>query len=237
MSGVDPLDALGRELSSALRRELPRLRRRRRVTVAATVLALAAAVPATGAVTDWAGLAGGETPVPTQVPPGLRLQLAGAADEGGRWRLEVYRAALGGGGVGLCVFLSRETGGTGRCTAEGSLGSLVDAGDDPQVRVGGGIVRGPVARVELAVARQDARPGRVVAVTPARAPAAELSARNLPGDLRSYAVVLDREERGVQGVRAVDLAGRTIATSGRAAPAAPRTPSRPSPVLLEEPTP
>lgn len=234
----DPLDRVGTELSEALRRELPRVRRRRRVAAVASLLAAAVAVPATGAVTNWAGLAGGETPLPTQVPGELRLQLAGARDEAGPWRLDVYRAALGGtrGRIGVCVFVSRETGGGGRCVATADVGPLVDAGLDQQARVAGGIVRSAVDRVEVTIDRYEGGRSRVVALTPKDAPEGELARRALPAGLGSYAVVLDRDEGSVAGVRALAADGRTVATAGRPA-AGNQAITTPSPALLEDQTP
>lgn len=235
----DPLERAGRELGAALQRELPRLRRRRRVTVLASLITVAIAVPATGAATNWAGLAGGETPLPTQVPDVLRLRLAGARDASGPWRLEVYRAALGGtsGRVGVCVFLSRETGGSGRCVATENVGPLVDAGLDPQVRVAGGIVRSEVDRVEVSIDRNGGGRSRTVALRPKGAPADELARRDLPAGLRSYAVVLAPDEAAVAGVRALDARGRTVVTTGRPAPENPAATATPSPALLEAPSP
>lgn len=234
----DPLDRVGAELGAALRRELPRVRRRR-AAVTAGVLAVVVAVPAAGAVTGWAGLAGGETPLPTQVPDGLRLQLAGARDEQGPWRLEVYRAALAGtsGRIGVCVFVSRDWGGAGRCVSGADLGALTDAGPDAQSRVGGGIVRADVDRVEVTIDRFDGSSSRVVALTPTPAPAETLKRRGLPTGLGSYAVVLSRDEYTVAGVRALSGDGRTLAVSGSPAPAAPALQPRPSPALAEDPTP
>ena len=239
MSDFAPLDELGRALAAALERDAPRIRRRRRVVAAAVALSVAVAIPAAGAVSGWAGLAGGETPLPTQVPDGLRVGLAGASDARGPWRLEAYRAALAGSGgrVGTCVFATRTSGGTGRCLARGAMGLLVDTGQDPVVAVAAGVVRGAVARVEVTVTRDDGERGRVIAVTPASAPADRLAARDLPADLRAYAVVLDDDERGPVGVRALAPSGQTLAVSGKPAPASPRAPARPTPFAAERPRP
>jgi len=239
MSDVPALDALGREMGAALRRELPALRRRRRAAALAGVLAVAVAVPAAGSATEWAGLAGGQTALPTQVRDGLRLQLQAGRDERGPWRLEIYRAKLAGSGgkVGLCVFVSREGGGTGRCLPSARVGRLVDAGQDAMVGVAAGVVRGPVARVEVTLERYDRIGRRVVAAIPAPSPSGALAARGLPEDLRPFAVVARGDETTVGGLRALDADGTTIATSGRPAPSAPRLEAVPSPVPTADPRP
>lgn len=239
MSDVPALDALGRDMGAALRRELPGLRRRRRIAALAGVLAVAVAVPAAGSATDWAGLAGGQTALPTQVRDELRLQLQAGRDEQGSWRLEIYRARLAGSGgkVGVCVFVSREGGGTGRCLPAARVGRLVDAGQDPMIGVAAGVVRGPGARVEVTLERYDRSARRVVAVIPAPAPSRALAARGLPKELRPFAVVARGDETTVAGLRALDADGRTIATSGRPAPAAVGRKAVPSPVPAVEPRP
>lgn len=238
MSELTPLDTLGRDLDAALRRELPVVRRRRRIAAVAGALALAFAVPAAGTVTDWAGLAGGETALPTQVADGLRLPLAGGTDARGPWRLDVYRATLQGAGgrVGMCVFVTRSLGGTGRCLAPDAPGELVDPGRDPQVAIAAGVVRGRVARVEVTLARYDGKHRRVVAVGPSPAPADALQGRGLPTDLRPFAVV-PPPGSVVLGVRALDATDRTLEIAARPAAPAPKVRARPSPIPAPAPRP
>lgn len=238
MSDIAALDRLGADLGTALRRELPGLRRRRRVTLAASMAAALVAIPAAGAVTNWAGLAGGETALPTQVRAGLRVTLTAGRDERGPWRLDAYRAAIGGspGAVGTCVFVSREVGGSGRCLATARLGALTiaDSGFGGFTGIVGGVVRDPVARIELTLRPSGGRRVDVRAITPGTAPASTLRARGLPTDLRPFAAVLTQPQREAVGIRALDAAGRTVTVVGRSAPARPGTPAHPSPFAVSE---
>ncbi|MDP2710710.1 MAG: hypothetical protein Q8O56_05790 [Solirubrobacteraceae bacterium] len=239
MSEIAALDRLGDQLGTALRRELPAIRRRRRTLLAASLLSIAIAVPAAGAATNWAGLAGGETALPTQVRPELRATVAGGRDAGGRWRVEAYRAAIGGRGstVGVCVFASRRDGGGGRCVPDDGLGPLTVAsgGDVGFAGVAGGVARGDVTRVEVTLQSYERPRARtVVAVTPGRAPRAALRARDLPEDLRPFVVLFTRFASQAVGMRALDEAGRTLAVSGRPAAAAPAARARPSPITAPE---
>jgi hypothetical protein len=204
MSEIPALEALGRDLGAALRRELPGVRRRRRMGLVAGLLTVIAAVPAAGTVTDWAGPAGGETPLPTQVRSDLRVVLADGRDARGPWRLEAYRAQVEAldGRVGVCVFLSRRDGGTGRCAPESRLGPIVDTGQDFEVGLVGGVVRSAVVRVEVA--------------------------------LEPFVVALSGHESRVRGLRAVDAEGRTVGASGTPAAPTPSVVARPSLVYAPE---
>jgi len=238
MSQIPALDRVGEQLADGLRRELPVVRRRRRVLLAASVLSAAIVVPAAGTATNWAGLAGGQTALPTQVAPQLRATLAEGRDARGRWRVEAYRAAISdlGGTIGVCVFASRRDGGGGRCVPEARIGPLTVAadGNEPFGAITGGVVRGDVRRVEVSLRSYQHRHLRkVVAVAPAAAPRAALRARGLPDDLRPFAV-LRAELSVVTGLRGVDAAGRTVAVFGRPAPPAPAIAARPSPVTAPE---
>ncbi len=239
MSEIAALDRLGEQLATALRRELPAVRRRRRALLGAAVLSVLVAVPAAGTVTDWAGLAGGETALPTQVREQLRATLHEGRDERGRWRVEAYRAKISSedGDVGVCVFASRRDGGSGRCVPEDRIGALTIAsgGDVGFAGIAGGVVREPVARLEVAL-RSYRRPvvREVVAIIPAVAPADVLRARGLPDDLRPFAVLFTRFGAETTGVRALDRAGRTVAVFGRPARPAPSVAARPSPITAPE---
>lgn len=242
MSEIRALDELGVSVGSALRRELPRVRRRRRLVTASVLASVVVAVPAAGTATNWAGLAGGETPLPTQVDAATRATLVSGTDARGGWRVEAYRAELSGrpGTVGVCVFASRRDGGAGRCVPAEKLGPLSAAGD-ASVTLGGlvgGVVRDGVTRVEVTIRPYEAgagRQARVVAVTPAAADAAVLRARDLPGDLRPFAVLVDTAYGGLPvGVRALDADGRTLAVSGRPAPARPQVVAGRSPLSVKE---
>lgn len=239
MSEIAALDRLGEQLGAALRRELPGVRRRRRALLAAAVLSVLVAVPAAGTVTEWAGLAGGETALPTQVREQLRVTLHDGRDERGRWRVEAYRAKLSSqdAGVGICVFASRRDGGSGRCVPEDRIGALMVAsgGDVGFAGIAGGVVREPVARLEVTL-RSYTQPAvrDVVAITPAAAPGDGLRARGLPDDLRPFAVLFSRVGAETTGIRALDQAGRTIAVFGRPARPAPSVTARPSPITAPE---
>lgn len=239
MSEIRALDRLGEQLGTALRRELPGVRRRRRALLTAGVLSVLLAVPAAGTVTEWAGLAGGETALPTQVREQLRATLHEGRDDRGRWRVEAYRAKLSSQGatVGVCVFASRRDGGSGRCVPEDRLGALTVAsgGEVGFVGIAGGVVREPVARLEVTL-RSYTQPvlREVVALTPAAAPADALRARGLPDDLRPFAVLFTRVGAETTGIRALDQAGRTVAVFGRPARPAPSVAARPSPITAPE---
>lgn len=239
MSQVPALDRLGEQLGTAVRRELPRVRRRRRALLTAVVLSGLVAVPAAGTVREWAGLAGGETALPTQVREQLRATLHEGRDEGGRWRVEAYRAKLSsdGGVVGVCVFASRRDGGGGRCMPEDQIGALTVAtgGDVGFAAIAGGVVRDPVTRVEITLRSYTRPPMReVVAVTPAVAPGGPLRARGLPEDLQPFAILFARSGAEIVGLRALDDSGRTVAIFGRPARPAPSVASRPSPITAPE---
>ena len=238
MNQIAALDRLGEQIGTALRRELPMVRRRRRALLIAGVVSVLVAVPAAGTVTDWAGLAGGETALPTQVREQLRATVHEGRDERGRWRVEAYRAKLSSqGGVGVCVFASRRDGGSGRCVPEDRIGALTVAsgGDVGFEGIAGGVVRDPVSRVEVTL-RSYTQPAviEVVAITPAAAPADVLRARGLPDDLRPFAVLFTRLASETTGIRALDQAGRTVAVFGRPARGAPSVAARPSPVPAPE---
>lgn len=240
MSEIRALDELGVTVGAALRRELPRVRRRRRLVTASVLASVVVAVPAAGTATNWAGLAGGETPLPTQVDPATRATLASGVDSRGGWRVEAYRAALSGrpGTVGVCVFASRRDGGAGRCAPADELGPLSSAGESSATLGGlvGGVVRDGVTRVEVTVRPYEAGgPTRVVAVTPAVADADALRARDLPADLRPFVVLVDPLSGGLPvGVRALGADGRTLAVSGRPAAARPQVVAGRSPSSVEE---
>ena len=239
MSEIAALDRLGEQLGAALRRELPGVRRRRRALLAAAVLSVLVAVPAAGTVTEWAGLAGGETALPTQVREQLRVTLHDGRDERGAWRVEAYRAKLSSqdAGVGVCVFASRRDGGSGRCVPEDRLGALTVAsgGDVGFAGIAGGVVRDPVFRVEVTLrSYTQPRVRHVVAITPAAAPGDVLRARGLPDDLRPFAVLFTRFGADTTGIRALDQAGRTLAVFGRPARPAPSAAARPSPITAPE---
>jgi hypothetical protein len=239
VSQITALDRLGEQIGTVLRRELPAVRRRRRALLIAGVLSVLVAVPAAGTVTDWAGLAGGETALPTQVREQLRATLHEGRDERGRWRVEAYRAKLSsqGGSVGVCVFASRRDGGSGRCVPEERIGALTVAsgGDVGLAWIAGGVVRDPVSRVEVTL-RSYTQPtvSEVVAITPAAAPADALRARGLPDDLRPFAVLFTRVAGETTGIRALDQAGHTVAVFGRPARPAPSVAARPSPIPAPE---
>ena len=239
MSQIPALDHVGEQLAAGLRRELPRVRRRRRSALVGGLLSVAIVVPAAGTATKWAGLAGGETALPTQVAPQLRAMLAEGRDARGRWRLEAYRAAISDlqGTVGVCVFVSRRDTGGGRCVRESRLGPLTMAadGDDALSAIAAGVVRAEVTRVEVTLRSQERpRTRGVVAVTPARAPRAALRERGLPQDLRPFAVLLSRLPSEVTGIRALDGHGQTLAVAGQPATAAPAIAARPSPMSAAE---
>ena len=231
MSDIPTLDAYGERLATALRRSAPGIRRRRRV---ATVTALL--VPAAGTATDWAGLAGGETALPTQIGGELRVTLSEGRDARGRWRLEAYRAALGQqrGAVGVCVFVSRDSGGSGRCAPGSRLPALNVASASGEPGVVAGTVGAAVARVEITIRSLD-RTGRrrVLAVSPAPAPTELLRERALPVTLRSFALALPDRQSDATGIRAVDEAGRTVGRVGRPAPPAPAVRASLSPATFE----
>lgn len=240
MSQIPALDDLGTAMGAALRRELPGVRRRRRWLAASAIASVLVAVPAAGTATQWAGLAGGETPLPTQVNAATRATLAAGTDTRGSWRIEAYRAAIGGqpGTIGVCVFASRRDGGAGRCVPTDKLGPLSSAGESSVTLGGlvGGVVREAVTRVEVTVRPYEpGRPSGVVAVTPAPADPAMLEARDLPQDLRPFVVLVDAQFAGLPvGVRALDAGGRTVAISGRPAAARPQVPARSSPLTVKE---
>lgn len=235
MTAIPALDRLGDQLGAALRRELPSVRRRRRTLLVTGVVSVLAAVPAAGTATDWAGLAGGETALPTQVREQLRATLDEGRDERGRWRVDAYRAAIGsdGAAVGVCVFVSRRDGGGGRCLPEDRIGALTVAsdGDSGFAAITGGVVRDPVTRVELTLrSHTNARRREVIAIAPGRARRAVLRERGLPDDLRPFVVLFTRYGSRTAGIRALDDAGRTIAVFGRPARPAPAVKARPSPI-------
>ncbi|MCA1569052.1 MAG: hypothetical protein LC798_01775 [Chloroflexi bacterium] len=239
MSQIPALDRVGEQLADGLRRELPVVRRRRRTALVGGLLSVAIVVPAAGTATKWAGLAGGETALPTQVVPQLRATLAEGRDARGRWRVEAYRAAISdlGGTIGVCVFVSRRDAGGGRCVRESRLGPLTVAadGDDALSAIAAGVVRGEVTRVEVTLRSQERpRTRSVIAVIPAPAPRGALRERGLPQDLRSFAVLLSRLPSEVSGIRALDADGQTLAVAGQPAAAAPAIAARPSPISAAE---
>lgn len=233
MTEILALDVTGARLGLALEQRLPEVRRtrRRRSWLAGVAGALIIAAPAAGTATDWAGLAGGETALPTQAAPGLRVTLLdfGEARIGGR--LEAYRARLADDGrTGLCVFLSGPRGGAGRCVPENEVGDAVLTGGDLLAGGTGGVLRGRAVRAEVTVRDRPGRPARVVAVAPAAAPVRALRARALPEDLRPFAVV---GPLLTVGVRVLDADGRTLAQDGRPAPPRPDLPAQRSPLAVE----
>lgn len=137
----------------------------------------------------------------------------------------------------MCVFASRRDGGAGRCVPEDRIGALTVAsgGDVGFAGIAGGVVRDPVSRVEVTL-RSYARPRvrEVVAITPAAAPADALRARDLPDDLRPFAVLFTRFGAETTGIRALDEAGRTVAVFGRPARTASSVAARPSPITAPE---
>ncbi|PTL59033.1 hypothetical protein [Paraconexibacter algicola] len=240
MSGIGALDRLGEQLGDAVRAERRAGRRRRRLVGSVAAAALAVAVPAAGTATEWAGLAGGETPLPVQVADGGRATLAAGVDGRGAWSVEAYRAALSGrSAVGVCVFTVRRDTGAGRCAPVERLGPLTTSLDAAAAQgLVGGTVRGPVSRVEVTVTRSVTPTVRVIATTPPAPEADLLRARDLPDDLRAFVVLLgDRDLVGVRGVRALDRRGATVALAGRPAPPAPSAPARRTPAIDQEVSP
>jgi hypothetical protein len=233
VSGIPALDRYGERLGEALVDRAPRLRRRRGATALAVVVAATIAVPAAGTVARWAGLAGGETALPAQLPPEARTALLRSTDGRGAWTLEAYRAALGGGDgrIGVCVFLSWASGGSGRCVPADAVPEAIVASTGTERGVVAGVVRDAGARVEVTLRRGDR--SRVVALRPAVAPAAALQDRELPPDLLGFALEVGPQSE-VLGVRVTRADGTTLARVGTPAAPDPAVPAQRSPADEED---
>jgi hypothetical protein len=143
---IPAVDRLGEQLERALR-ERRRARRwlKGRRLVPAVAVAIALSVPALATQVDWADLAGGRTPLPTQAPADQRLTLARGEVHAGAWSVVGYRARLAeaGGRVGTCLFLTTAQGGSGRCVVPERMAALtlIADGQYPAVVAAGLVVR------------------------------------------------------------------------------------------------
>ncbi len=239
MSSIPALQRMGADLEAALSRR-PRPAWWRAHPLLAVLAATAVvAVPAAGSQVEWAGLVNGETALPTQASPGVRTVLSsGDRYRSNAWQLVVYKARIGNaasdGPVGLCAYvtLSIQSSGSGRCTRDTAMTSLLVVSGGDTTGVVAGLVDGRATRVELTLGD-----GRRLAVAPQMPAPALLRDRGLPAGLRFFAAdFAEPNARGapsLAGTLVRDGTGAELARSGRPEAVPSSAPLLRSPVSIE----